>query len=90
MNETRQLSHREVTLALIKSQNLHEGIWQLYIEFGIGAGNMPISEKDQENLKLCPTAIVPIKMIGLLKVDKEGPLALDASKVNPPDQKTDA
>jgi hypothetical protein len=85
MDETKKLTHREVTLALIKHQNLHEGIWQLYIEFGIGAANMPISEENEENLRLCPTAIVPVKTIGLLKVDKEGPLALDASKVNPPD-----
>jgi len=85
MDETKKLTHREVTLALIKHQNLHEGIWQLYIEFGIGAANMPVSEENQDNLRLCPTAIVPIKTIGLLKVDKESPLALDASKVNPPD-----
>ena len=84
MDETKKLTHKEVTLALIKHQNLHEGIWQLYVEFGIAAGNLPISEENQDNLRLCPTAIVPIKTIGLMKVDKENPLALDASKVNPP------
>jgi hypothetical protein len=45
---------------------------------------MPIAEENQDNLRLCPTAIVPIKTIGLMMVDKENPLALDASKVNPP------
>jgi len=83
MNEIKKLTHKEVTVALIKQQNLHEGIWQLYIEFGIGAANMPIAEENQDNLRLCPTAIVPIKTIGLMMVDKENPLALDASKVNP-------
>ena len=77
------LTHKEVTLALIKHQNIHEGIWQLYVEFGISAGNIPIAEENQENLRVCPAAIVPIKAIGLMMVDKENPLALDASKVNP-------
>jgi len=84
MDEIRKLRHRDVILALIKHQNIHEGVWQLYVEFGITAGNLPVSEENQDNLRLCPTAIIPIKTIGLMKVDKEGPLALDASKVNPP------
>jgi hypothetical protein len=84
MDEIRKLTHRDVILALIKHQNIHEGVWQLYVEFGITAGNLPVSEENQDNLRLCPTAIIPIKTIGLMKVDKEGPLALDASKVNPP------
>ena len=84
------LTHKEVTLALIKHQDLHEGIWQLYVEFGIAAGNMPIAEENQDNLRLCPTAIVPIKTIGLMMVDKETPLALDASKVNPSVPKSNA
>jgi hypothetical protein len=83
MNEIRKLTYKDVTLALIKQQNLHEGIWQLYIEFGIGAANMPIAVENEDTLRLSPTAIVPLKVIGLFKVDKESPLALDASKVNP-------
>jgi hypothetical protein len=83
-NKSIKLTHKEVTVALIKHQKLHEGIWQLYVEFGIAAGNMPIAEENQDNLRVCPTAFVPIKTIGLLMVDKENPLAVDASKVNPP------
>ena len=92
MDETKTiiLTHKEVTLALIKHQNIHEGIWQLYVEFGIAAANMPIAEENQDNLRLCPTAIVPIKAIGLIMVDKESPLALDASKANPPVPETNA
>ena len=84
MDETKtiKLTHKEITLALIKHQNIHEGIWQLYVEFGISAGNIPMSDESQE-LRLCPAAIVPIMKIGLIMVDKESPLALDASKVNP-------
>lgn len=83
MDETKKLTHKEVTLALIKHQNLHEGIWQLYVEFGISAGNFPVEEENQDNLRICPAAVVPVKTIGLLRVEKENQLAVDASKVNP-------
>jgi len=72
------MDYLEVVEALIKKQGLHEGIWQLYIEFGIGATNMPTGEN-----QLSPCALVPVRKIGLHRVDKEGSLAIDASKVNP-------
>ncbi len=37
--------------------------------------------------KLSPTAVVPVNKIGLNRVNKENPLALDASKVNPKPRK---
>ena len=76
--KTITLSYKEVVEALIKHQNIHEGIWQLYIEFGIGAANMVVGEE-----QVSPAAIVPVSKIGLHRIDKETPLALDASKVNP-------
>lgn len=82
--QTIYLSYKELVEALIKHQNIHEGVWQLCIEFGISGGNMPIAPQEHpEELRLTPVAMVPITKIGLLKVDKENPLALDASKVNP-------
>ena len=76
-------TYNEVITALIKHQNIHKGIWQLYLEFAISGGNMPISPEGSQELRISPVAIVPITKIGLMKVDKENPLALDASKVNP-------
>ncbi|MEK6777752.1 MAG: hypothetical protein AABY87_12875 [bacterium] len=80
MAETKTLTftHKEVVEALIKQQDIHEGIWQLYVEFGIAGANISTGE-DQ----LSPSAIVPINKIGLHRVDKENPLAIDASIVNP-------
>lgn len=72
------LSHKELVEVLIKHQRLHEGIWQLYIEFGISAVNMLFGD-DQAS----PAAVVPINKIGLHRAEKETPLGLDASKVNP-------
>lgn len=71
-------SYKEVAEALIKQQDLHEGIWGIYVEFGIGAANAGPSE-DQ----LLPTAIVPIVKMGLQKMPKDNVLAADAAIVNP-------
>jgi hypothetical protein len=76
--QTLTLTYKEVIEAMIKHQNLHEGIWQLYIEFGIGAANVSTGE-DQ----VSPSAIIPVQKIGLHKVNKESPIAVDAAKVNP-------
>jgi hypothetical protein len=70
--------YKEVVEALIKKQNLHEGIWRIYVEFGIAGANAGPSE-DQ----LLPTAIVPINKLGLARVQKEDVLSVDAAKVNP-------
>lgn len=81
MAETKQItfSHEEVVTALVKKQELHEGFWQLYVEFGIGAANVGPSP-DQ----LLPAAIVPVLKIGLQRVDKkENHLTVDAAEVNP-------
>lgn len=77
-------AHREIVQLLIKDQGLHEGIWGLYIRFGLGASNVGESEG-----ALQPAAIIPVMEIGLQKFDKETNISLDAAKVNPkPKQET--
>jgi len=71
-------SHKEVVEALIKLQGLHEGLWMLYVEFGLGAANVGPAE-DQ----ITPAAIIPVVKLGLQKGEKENALTVDAAKVNP-------
>jgi hypothetical protein len=71
-------SFKEVVTALVKHQGLHEGIWGLYVKFGIQASNMGANEND-----LRPVAVLPILELGLQKFDKENNLSVDAAKVNP-------
>ena len=75
-------SFKEIAELLIKRQGIHEGIWGLFVKFGLGAANTGISETE-----IRPTAIVPILEIGLQKFDKESNLTVDASKVNPKTRK---
>jgi hypothetical protein len=71
-------NHKEVAKALVKEANIHDGFWQIYVEFAISAANIAIGP-DQ----FSPAAIVPITKIGLMKMEQEAPLTIDASRVNP-------
>ena len=80
MPEPNQITytHREIVQILIRDRDLHEGIWGLYVRFGLGASN--VGENDSQ---VQPAAIVPLVEIGLQKFDKETNISLDAAKVNP-------
>ncbi len=85
MPEPTQLSfsHKEVATALLKAQNIHEGIWGLYLKFGIRAMNVGASDDD-----LQPSAIVPVLSVGLQRFDKINNLSVDAAEANPRQPKT--
>lgn len=70
--------HTEIVELLLKKMNIHEGIWALFIKFGIGASNVGPTESE-----LNPAAIIPILEIGLQKFEKETNISVDAAKVNP-------
>ena len=69
---------KDVITALIRHQGLHEGIWGLGIEFGFGAANFGPTPED-----IFPSAFVQVQKLGLSRAEVEGPLAVDAAKVNP-------
>ncbi len=74
-------THKEVVEALVKKYGLHEGIWGLWIKFGIKGINVGETDAD-----LKPAAIIPILEIGLQKFEKENNISVDAAKVNPKPQ----
>ena len=80
MPETNQLTFtfKELATLLVKASNIHEGIWGIFVNFGIQANNVGPTEND-----LRPAAIIPILQLGLIKFDKETNLSVDAAKVNP-------
>jgi hypothetical protein len=80
MAESTQIvfSHKEVVEALLKQQGIHDGIWGIYIKFGLQGVNVGASPAD-----LMPAAVIPVLQIGLQKFDEENNLAVDAAKVNP-------
>ncbi len=80
MAESTQIAfkHTEIVELLLKKQDIHEGIWGLFIKFGLGASNVGPTDSD-----LNPAAIIAILEIGLQKFEKETNISVDASKVNP-------
>jgi len=72
-------SYPEVAEALVKKLNLHEGLWGIYVKFGIQGANLGPSDD-----KLVPAAIIPILNLGLQRFEETNSLTVDASKVNPP------
>lgn len=82
--EEYKFSYKEVVEALIKKQDLHEGIWMLGLQFGIGGINIKNPETKGDPV---PAAIVPVVGITLRKKKSLNPLALDASVVNPRSKK---
>ncbi|MEO5858350.1 MAG: hypothetical protein ABIR33_05310 [Pyrinomonadaceae bacterium] len=96
MAETKQIvfNFQEIVTALIKKENIHEGIWMIYIEFGLAAINAPVSDSGGEltdPLKyLMPAALLPIKTIGIQRAEQLSNLAVDAAVVNPKTKSTTA
>jgi hypothetical protein len=82
MAEPRQIaySYEELASLLIKEQEIHEGLWGVFFEFGIGGTNV----SPAEGVDAVPAAIVPLQRIGLQKFDVKVPgLTVDAAEVNP-------
>lgn len=74
------LTMREVTILLVKHYGLHQGHYDLLVEFQIGTGMV-----GQNAQSVCPGAIVGVAKMGLAKSEGSGPLSVNAAEVNPAD-----
>src|SRR5688500_8876556 len=72
-------SYQEVVEALVKKQGLHEGLWGLSIEFGLGALNM----KTSPDGSVAPAGLLAVSRIGIRQYPAANNLTVDAAKVNP-------
>ncbi|MDP9474122.1 MAG: hypothetical protein M3R38_00185 [Actinomycetota bacterium] len=73
-------TYKEIAEALVKDQNIHEGLWGIYIEFGIGAANISVTP---EGTDVMPAAVVPLQKLGLQKFAEANNMTVDAAEVNP-------
>lgn len=73
------LDHQQIAEILVKNQNIHEGLWGIAVEFGLGATNAGNSVTGQVH----PAAVIPVLRIGLQRFDAPSNLTVDAAKVNP-------
>lgn len=77
-------SYPELTEILIKNSDVHEGLWYVYLEFGLAGANVGTSPEKGD---LLPAAIVPVVKIGIQRTTEISSLTVDASKVNPVSRK---
>jgi hypothetical protein len=79
MAETKLISftYQEVAECLARTQNLTEGIWGLYVRFGLQAANVGPTPEN-----VSPAAFVSVVEIGLQKMDAESNITINAAKLN--------
>jgi hypothetical protein len=75
---TAPLSLREIAALLVKHHNLHDGLWDLSIEFQIGLGAFGPSPSE-----MTPGGFVGIKTVGLQRAQVQGPHTVNAADLNP-------
>lgn len=68
---------REITELLIKHHELHEGMYDLAIEFQIAVGGVGM-----DSSSILPGVMLNIRRIGLTKATKIGLTTVDAAEVN--------
>jgi hypothetical protein len=81
---------RELAEILVKRQDLHEGLWGIYVEFGFGATNIgatPIgptpNSSNPAEANILPASITMIRKIGIQRFPEPNNLTVDAAVVNP-------
>lgn len=73
-------NHVELAEMMIKKLELHGGLWGIYLEFGLGGANVPMTP---DSKTVAPAAITIIKGIGIQRFDAPNNLTVDAAQVNP-------
>jgi hypothetical protein len=76
-------SHAELAELLIKRLDLHDGLWGVYLEFGLIGANVPLPPDGEQFM---PAAVCTVNKIGLQRFDKSSNLTVDAAVVNPRDK----
>lgn len=72
------LSLKELGAVLVKHYGLHDGLYEVMIEFQIGMG--PVGPNPES---FSPGAMIGVSRVGLMPAQVSGPTTLDAAKVNP-------
>ena len=72
-------SHKEVVTALLKSAEIHEGIWMLAAKLGLAGVNIQLPDSSNIN----PAAVVSIYNLRIERTTELNSLSVDASVVNP-------
>jgi hypothetical protein len=78
--KTYTLNLSEIADVIIKTLDIHEGLWGVYLEFGLGAANIPANP---EGKAIAPAIIGLVQKIGIQRFDSPNNLTVDAARSNP-------
>ena len=78
MAEAQQItfSYKELVELMLRDQGIHEGLWAIYLKFGIAGLNV-----GEDPNSLHPAAMVPVLEIGLQRTEERTNLAVDAAEL---------
>ena len=69
-------TYQELAEMMVRKLDLSEGLWGIYMKFGLQATNVGPGPEE-----LRPAAILPVLEVGLQRVDDPSNLAVDAAEV---------
>lgn len=72
------LGMQDLAAVLVKHYGLHDGCFDLIVEFQVGVG--PVGPQTGPRM---PGAMVGVSRIGLVPAEKSGPTTVDAAVTNP-------
>jgi hypothetical protein len=67
-------TYKEIAELLARDARVQEGLWGLFVRFGLAAANIGASDDDMK-----PAAIVPIVEIGIQEFESANNLTIDAA-----------
>jgi len=69
-------SYKEVVEALLKHKGIKDGVWRIWVEFGLGAANIA-----GPGGQISPTAFIPVKTLGIIPTGDINHLSVDAKSL---------
>jgi hypothetical protein len=76
-------TYQELAELMIKNLNIHEGLWGVFIEYNLGAANIPMNPLNPDPKVVAPASIAMVKSIGLQRFESPNNLTVDAGISNP-------
>lgn len=70
---------RELAALLVKEQDIQEGHWGIYVEFGLAAANVPTGPEGPHGKTVTPAAINLVQKMGIQKFAEPNSLTVDAA-----------
>lgn len=71
------LDYKGIAETLLKKNNIHEGIWGVFVEFKNAAVNIKMEGE------VLPSFVIGVNSIGIHRVEQESSISFDAAKLNP-------